>query len=360
MDIVLSQNSVDDYLQAFKQLLREDCRSFLIRGANVKALEFRKRVFEIFGDIDGLELALCDADEKWASIVPDTVTPAKACSMSFDAAIIFTGDISPVFEEFEKNRHSFRYVVYSAQGPRRIFLLSFEKCGTHMIARLPFLGKISLKMVQHEIEKKKSLARLLAEENAHCLLSHHLMFDISPREVVSALDGGGLKLLFNYRDPRAQALSFVNFYSDRKFKEIQENHEVQIHAELYRTYSPIPTVEERLKYFLAHHCMKYADHFMIHAPLLHHPSVCHVRYEDLAGPQGGGDRSIQVGSIRRIMRYLQTEGSAESIADELYSADSNTFFSGRIGRWREHFTPEIMDLFREKYRGVLEAYGYEW
>ncbi|MES2345181.1 MAG: sulfotransferase domain-containing protein [Chlamydiota bacterium] len=101
--------------------------------------------------------------------------------------------------------------------------------------------------------------------------------------------------------------------------------------------------------------------------------VC--RYENLVGPEGGGDAEAQIEELQRIAEYLNISVTRDyliSIASQLYgnSIDPfgkegfehfrSTFHKGQIGGWREMFTEEHKAIFKEKFGHVLIALGYEY
>jgi hypothetical protein len=101
--------------------------------------------------------------------------------------------------------------------------------------------------------------------------------------------------------------------------------------------------------------------------------VC--RYENLVGPEGGGDRDAQFYELRKIADYLNVSVSREqlkAIGAQLYGNAVNpfgkgqfenfksTFHKGQIGRWREVFTEEHKKVFKEKFGYALIALGYEY
>ena len=87
-----------------------------------------------------------------------------------------------------------------------------------------------------------------------------------------------------------------------------------------------------------------------------------VRFEDLIGPGGGGNRERQIETIRKIGQHVGLDLSvndAERIADRLFDPRSPTFRKGRIGDWRAHFREEHKEVFKELAGDVLVQLGYE-
>jgi hypothetical protein len=86
-----------------------------------------------------------------------------------------------------------------------------------------------------------------------------------------------------------------------------------------------------------------------------------VRFEDLVGPDGGGDRDAQVNAVRSIYRFLglgEEDRLVRSVAARVFSAQSPTFRRGLIGGWREAFDPELEALFDVTVGERMIPYGY--
>lgn len=66
----------------------------------------------------------------------------------------------------------------------------------------------------------------------------------------------------------------------------------------------------------------------------HYPHLCVVRFADLVGEKGGGDRFTQVNTIDRVARFLGVKDyDREKIADAIFG-DSPTFRVGKINMWK--------------------------
>ena len=91
------------------------------------------------------------------------------------------------------------------------------------------------------------------------------------------------------------------------------------------------------------------------------PTVFVCRFEDLVGPKGGGSRKRQEKTIEALAIHLgyplEPERVAE-IADELFGG-TRTFRHGQIGGWKEYFTPEHIELFKQVMGKELIELGYE-
>jgi hypothetical protein len=173
------------------------------------------------------------------------------------------------------------------------------------------------------------------------------------------LDTGSPRVVFNYRDPRDVLLSMVNFLSGETDRGVGHFIDHRIYSGILRNTG---SLEERLSIAITDPCFPGADAFERGLWLLRHPAVCKVSFEELVGPRGGGSSEHQSAAVARIASFVDADGArghaAAAIADELFNDRAYSFHKGRIGAWREHFTPEHEKLFEERYGTVLDAYGY--
>lgn len=87
-----------------------------------------------------------------------------------------------------------------------------------------------------------------------------------------------------------------------------------------------------------------------------------VRFEDLVGEEGGGDRSRQRDTLTRVAHHLSLRLSSEKldeIASSVFSTTTTTFRRGRIGAWKETFTADHRSQFKSVAGPLLIDLGYE-
>ncbi|MFE9632481.1 hypothetical protein [Streptomyces sp. NPDC006463] len=163
-------------------------------------------------------------------------------------------------------------------------------------------------------------------------------------------------LVFNYRDPRDTVISMINFLEGRTAAGYGNFYEFDV---FHKILGSLPTWEEKIDYALRDPSFLGRDQFERSMWLLRHPDVCKVRFEDLVGPKGGGSRERQVDALGRLLTHIGSGEDPEQVADKIYNQDSWSFFRGRSGAWREHFTANNVARFNEQFGDLLEQYGYE-
>lgn len=158
-------------------------------------------------------------------------------------------------------------------------------------------------------------------------------------------------IVFNYRDPRDVLISeiYYTMSSPPPFASRQRE------SRLFRS---MATMEDRIDRVLD--ADEYFDvTFRQHEWLLRRPEILAVSYEELVGPHGGGTAALQLKATRRVMQHLAAAGTSPAgVAATLYNRRVRTFRQGRIGSWRQEFTPRLQRKFIALHRDILEMYGY--
>jgi hypothetical protein len=176
---------------------------------------------------------------------------------------------------------------------------------------------------------------------------------------VAAIRKADVKQVFMYRDPRDVVVSHVQLVTNRPdrsppkkrheyFARVLENDEQRIQAVIKGVPGILLSMNESL--------------FNGKVEWLSDPETCCVRFEDLIGPQGGGSHESQRNAIQRILNYLQipeTDELYERILDDLFGGQTHTFNKGQIGTWRQVFTEEHIQSFKEVAGDLLPSLGYD-
>lgn len=87
-------------------------------------------------------------------------------------------------------------------------------------------------------------------------------------------------------------------------------------------------------------------------------SVIPVSFEEMVGPQGGGDANVQQDTIWSLMLRLQVPGDPVAIGAQVFNPNSPTFRSGRIGGHKKRFGPATWGKFRALKQDFMAVYGF--
>jgi len=175
------------------------------------------------------------------------------------------------------------------------------------------------------------------------------------RENVSFLTAAGRVNYFIYRDPRDMLVSQVFFATD-----MHEEHG------MHQFYKSLPDFGERLRVaitgidrdglYMVNVAQRYEGVFQ----WLEQKNVMCVRFEDLIN-----NRDITLSAMLDEVEKtgytipIPREQAISLLADAIQSKKSRTFRSGKTGAWREHFTEEHKDLFKDVAGNLLVRLGYE-
>ena len=160
---------------------------------------------------------------------------------------------------------------------------------------------------------------------------------------------------FIYRDPRDLLVSQVFFATD-----MHEEHGMR------RLYKSLPDFGERLKVaitgidqdglYMVDVRQRYAAVF----EWLEQPHVMCIRFEDLIDNREATLEAMldEVGSTGYEIPTPR-EKALSILGEAIQPKKSHTFRSGKAGGWREHFTDEHKDLFKDIAGDLVVKLGYE-
>ncbi len=177
-------------------------------------------------------------------------------------------------------------------------------------------------------------------------------------DIVAALDDAGCRVLLSIRDPHAIALSAANY--------LLANERHPLHERIRRDY---PELDDRIHAVITGippaeggpGIPGLAQRLDRYLPWLAEPGVCVVRYEDLAGAQGGGSAQQQMTAVEEILHFLglpADEDMVARVAGSVYSTTSATFRRGQIDSWRQELAPHHIELIDELCKQQLVGLGY--
>jgi len=89
------------------------------------------------------------------------------------------------------------------------------------------------------------------------------------------------------------------------------------------------------------------------------PGCLLVKYESLVGEQGGGSTDTQRVTVAQIAEHLGQSLPKDNQIEQIYSAKSRTFRSGKISSWQDDLTPEQIEQVNGYCEPLREAAGYE-
>lgn len=105
------------------------------------------------------------------------------------------------------------------------------------------------------------------------------------------------------------------------------------------------------------------EFYKLYLPWMESKTFCTVYFEKLVGKQGGGSEEEQIQEIKKIAAHCGKTIStkeAKRVAEKIFGGTS-TFRQGSIDGWKESFSPEIINLFKQTpgANQLLIDLGYE-
>ncbi|WP_426962139.1 sulfotransferase domain-containing protein [Haloparvum alkalitolerans] len=265
------------------------------------------------------------------------------------------------------------YFLFASLSPRRlaarwsgprVLANSVPKSGTNLLTQCLSLFPVlrpSFEHVTMNYNRRPGTDELAKKVNATKrgqFTSAHVFYSPENAKIVEMNE---MRMILMTRDPRDVVTSHFHYVSEK-----HPDHRLHEH------YTDLPNDHERLMASIRGVDGKHTDDgdplesigtwmdsFLAWETK---PYVETVRFEDLIGPKGGGDRSSQERTVRRIAHHLDVsidENDLSHIADKTYSSGSDTFRKGLIGDWKNHFTPAHVEAFKEETGDALVRLGYE-
>jgi hypothetical protein len=241
---------------------------------------------------------------------------------------------------------------------KRVLANSIPKAGTFLLQRcllaLPggFDAGLHLDLRQPVDEMRARLAAL--PDGA--VVTAHLVHE--PR-FVQLVRGTGVAHVLIVRDPRDVAVSYAEYaagashhYLHAHFAALDPG--ARLLAAIAGVPGDVPWDSVALRDIGAV--------FAQFLPWRDEPGTLLLRFEDLVGPQGGGDARRQRAAVERLAAHVGVTLDApavDAVCERVFDPQSPTFRRGACGEWRARFGPEHRRAF-ERVAGSLPAeLGYD-
>ena len=184
----------------------------------------------------------------------------------------------------------------------------------------------------------------------------------------------GAKVVFLYRDPRAQMCSNLHYIMDTPQHPLHKMFKYHLWSDRERILRLINGLTDKEYEVFLEASPSLHDHQLLrnrsginnlygfYVGWLEDPAVFKVRFEDIIGPSGGGDRGIQMHVIGELMHFTGVKDDSLGpavLASQLFYTKAATFRKGWIDSWREELWSEFQEEFARKNKDLLELWGYE-
>ncbi len=264
---------------------------------------------------------------------------------------------------YKMKRRSVRYIyllllgsVFCRAGSSAIIINnSIPKAGSYLLVNV--ICQLTSRKGARHLEAMRPMNKvLLSIPNREYIEINHIIYS---KDTAKAFRQAGCKVLFIYRDPRAQVLS----YADWVYKHPNSYRWMNgiAHDEVITSLISDGRVYRGLSSYPWKHIHNVNEFYHAFMPWLNEDFVCSVRFEDLVGAKGGGSDDAQLQALKTIASYLDCDVSEQelvAISQKLFG-NAGTFCHGQIDRWRQVFTSAQIALFKEVAGQLLIDLGYE-
>jgi len=259
-------------------------------------------------------------------------------------------------------------VFYSSCLGQNIHINSIPKCGTHLLGKcLNILTSKKHKTPGISWNNVSMMGNNIVILNRQSMFSHtHSPYT---NDFVHIIKKSNIVCFFIYRDPRDHVVSWVYYANMRP---IDSAITAMILSNSQVSGWPYVPAKPNINTI-----------FRSYVPWIEEMNVCTVKYENLIGPRGGGNRDAQLKEIEKIAHYLGItldnfqkksialqlddfileeepcyKMTAGFVADNLFG-NTSTFRTGKIGSWKSHFKEHHKKLFKDIAGQLLVDLGYE-
>lgn len=335
----------EDFINAIRDLIDKGAQSFLFQSFNELACSIAEKVAAQHPEVDffaplkaekELPHGISRAKVSDVDVVILSVSGGKALSAALMDFVDYQDIVivAPITDWYFKHRP--------------LFLISIPKAGTHLLDRLVTafgysagvgLGDVAEAGTWYCIEYSNThtSARdfFIDTVRRSPFGNRHHPFMCSPA-------------IFIYRNPLDVVVSEVHYYhKDGKTAFSGYLHDLSVEERLSRLIDDpwlLGSIRDRISNFIA---------------WLDFQNVIPVSFEELVGPEGDGDRQGQLDVIWSLQLKLQVPGSPTEFAGQVFDQNSPTFFSGKIGNYRNFFTHKLFKKFQSLNQDFMISLGYD-
>ena len=346
LEIIFVEYNLESFLDACLKIINQGARKILLRPLNQFANELVNKVVE-----NKLPVSFYAFENELEVPPPENLKLSTADEM-FDASILFTSDakdlssrlmgyvdlkqgvvIAPITSHYYKNRP--------------LFLISIPKSGTHLLYELAdaFGYRPGIVCPDNPVP---GFYYCIEYSNSHTS-ARDFFIDTVRRSPFGNRHHPFIQYpaLFIYRHPMDIVISEANYYH-------KEGNTV------FYSYLNSLSFEERLLKLIDDPLLlgSIRDRIENFLAWLDFQNVIPVSFEELIGPNGGGNVNIQARLIWSIQLKLHVPGNPRQYGEQTFNKESPTFHKGQIGRYKKYFTEQAYEKFYSLPQDFMGLLGY--
>jgi len=245
-----------------------------------------------------------------------------------------------------------------------IFGNAMPKSGSHLLTQIlqgltvmgPFVDPgyppVNRSEKNHPVDPRKVLRNL--QEMRPGDIGYGYIHAVEP--YLALLTQPDRATIFIYRDPRDMIISHIFYATDLNKNHGMHNYYTEkLSSMAERIDAAIRGVEE-----IGHELASVSQRYQSYTGWLSQPEVHCVKFEDLILNQESALVALLDYLMERGARFSIEMGDAINVIREhIDPKKSGTFRKGVPGGWRDHFTAENKDLFKQETGDLLQKLGYE-
>jgi len=352
--------SIKSYLECFYGLAAKGNRHFLIQGVNSLAREFLNHVLN--GE-KKLSVKFYTDVKKEKTPIPENVESSYDIDQ-IEVIFNFMEDeenLSTALMGWASISHCKIYAPITGHycKNRPVFINSIPKGGTHLlfecVRAMGFEEPPTLDLPDNKTDFTPGHFYNLQHAKRECFSQQY----INIYNFINAFANS--VVLFIYRDPRDIAVSLAYYLASQHQYHILSEYMEGLSSEdrllcVIQGRYPLPVFFNRDLSFegdIRELINTYLD--WIVNPF---PNTLVIRFEDLIGAEGGGDRLAQVKAIWRIQLALHVGGTPEEYCGKIFSPQALTFRKGQIGDYKKEFTEKVVKEFQDLPQDFMEQLRY--
>ncbi len=243
-------------------------------------------------------------------------------------------------------------------GPK-VLVTSVPKAGTNMLMHtLGLFPQLRLVEPVAVLPLEEQLVRMASLRPGQVISAH---VPVEPA-LDAVLDQHDIRVVFISRDPRDVCVSFYHYMMRDPELGLYHAYYQKLPDDHSRLMTAIIGIEEASLGDRKIRWPSIDTSFRERLSWLTHPRCCVVTFEELVGPNGGGDGELQRAAIRRIAEHIKvrlTARDVEYVARNVFSTQTRTFRRGQIGSWQQEMTAAHRATFKEIAGQLLVDLGYE-
>ena len=230
-----------------------------------------------------------------------------------------------------------------------LYLIGIPKGGTHLVMSLAAALGYTARCTTPE-KLKGGEWYYVEYSNAHTRAKHFFV------ESVYKGDFGYRNhpfnytpVLFGYRNPADVVTSEANYYHKKG-------------RTAFYNYFAHDDFDQRLMKLIDDPYLlgSIRDRIVDYIPWFDFGNVIPLSFEALIGHKGGGNKDVQAQLIWSVQLKLHAPGDPYALGEQVFKTDSDTFFKGQCGTYKEKFTPEHQAAFNALPQDFMHRLGYDY